>query len=141
MAEPRCAFGVLDQVADITGGQTLTFANGTTTKTAGGLLALPGANIGVFDHHQFAVLPEVSLNIGYQLTSHTRLFIGYDFLFLGNALRPGGTIDTTVDAARIPNFPLPGAPAPLPGAPRPGPYFTTSDFFAQGINFGLQFRW
>lgn len=136
------AFGDLEQSAYINGAQNLTFANGVTTKTVGGLLALPGANIGVFDRHQFAVLPEVTLNVGYQLTSHTRLFIGYDFLFLGNALRPGGAVDTTLDAARIPNFPVTGgATTPLPGAPRPGPYFNTSDFFAQGINFGLQFRW
>lgn len=135
------AFGDLEQTAVINGGQTLYFANGAVGKYAGGLLALPGANIGTFHHSQFAVLPEVSLNLGYQVTSHMRIFVGYDFLFLGNALRPGGTIDTTVDAARIPNFPLPGSPTPLPGAPRPGPYFTSSDFFAQGINFGIQFKW
>lgn len=135
------AFGDLEQTANINGGQTLYFANGAVGKYAGGLLALPGANIGIFHHSQFAVLPETSLNLGYQVTSHMRLFLGYDFLFLGNALRPGGAIDTSIDAARIPNFPLPGSPTPLPGAPRPGPYFTTSNFFAQGINFGMEFRW
>jgi hypothetical protein len=135
------AFGQVEQTADIEGAQTLVFSNGAVSKTAGGLLALPGANIGTYKRYQFAVLPEVSLDLGYQISSHWRVFIGYDFLFLGNALRPGGTIDTTIDASRIPNFPLPGSPPVLPGAPRPGPYFSTSDFFAQGINFGLQFRW
>jgi hypothetical protein len=135
------AFGDLEQTAIINGSQNLVFANGTTTRAVGGLLALPGANIGTFNHSQFSVLPEVTLNVGYQITSHMRAFIGYDFLFIGNALRPGGTVDTVVDAARIPNFPLPGSPTPLPGPSRPGPYFTTSDFFAQGINFGLEFRW
>jgi hypothetical protein len=135
------AFGDLEQVADINGAQTLHFANGAVGNYYGGLLALPGANIGVFHHSQFSVLPEATLNLGYQVTSHLRLFIGYDFLFLGNTLRPGGAIDTRIDASRIPNFPLPGNPAILPGAPRPGPYFTTSDFFAQGINFGMQFKW
>jgi hypothetical protein len=135
------AFGDLEQTAIINGGQTLYFANGQVGKYAGGLLALPGANIGIFHNSQFAVLPEVGLNLGYQVTSHLRLFVGYDFLFLGNTLRPGGAIDTSVDAARIPNFPLPGNPTPLAGSPRPGPYFTTSDFFAQGINFGIQYRW
>ncbi len=135
------AFGQVEQTADIAGGQTLLFSNGAVTRTAGGLLALPGANMGTFHRYQFAVLPEVSLDVGYQITSHWRAFIGYDFLFLGNALRPGGTIDTTIDAARIPNFPLAGSPGVLPGPPRPGPYFSTNDFFAQGINFGLQFRW
>ena len=115
------AFGDLEQSAYINGNQTLYFANGTVTHTTGGLLALPNANIGTFHNSQFAVIPEVTLNVGYQITSHWRVFVGYDFLFLGNALRPGGTIDTTIDAARIPNFPLPGSPAPLPGASRPDP--------------------
>jgi hypothetical protein len=135
------AFGQLEQTADIQGAQTLVFSNGAVSKTQGGLLALPNANIGTYHRYQFAVLPEVSLDVGYQITSHWRAFIGYDFLFIGNTLRPGGTVDTTIDASRIPNFPLPGNPPVLSGPSKPGPYFSTSDFFAQGINFGLQFRW
>jgi hypothetical protein len=135
------AFGAVEQTAIISGSQSLVFPGGAVGGYHGGLLALPGANIGTWHHYQFAVLPDVNLNIGYQLTSRMRIFAGYNFLYLGNALRPGGAIDTAVDAARIPNFPLPGSPAILPGAPRPGPYFHTNDFFAQGINFGLQFNW
>jgi len=70
-----------------------------------------------------------------------RVFVGYNFLYLGNVLRPEGLIDPNIDAARIPNFPLPGSPAPLPGVPRPTPQFHLHDFVVQGISFGLQYRW
>jgi hypothetical protein len=56
-------------------------------------------------------------------------------------LRASGTIDPVIDAARIPNFPLPTSPAPLTGITRPVPQFHSTDFFAQGINFGLQWAW
>jgi hypothetical protein len=48
-------------------------------------------------------------------------------------------INTNIDAARIPNF-LAGGRAPLPFA-QPTPQFHLSDYFVQGISFGVQFRW
>jgi hypothetical protein len=86
-------------------------------------------------------MPEVGVNVGYQVTTHLRVFAGYNFLYLSNVIRPGDAIDPLVDAARIPNFPLPGNPAPLAGITRPSPLVRTSDFWAQGISFGLQFNW
>lgn len=135
------AFGNLQQQLEISGGQQILLPNGTVTNVPGGLLALPGANIGSYTQNTFAVIPEVGVNVGYQLTSRLRIFVGYNFMYLGNALRPGGTIDTNIDAARIPNFPLPGNPAPLAGVARPMPIFNTSEYFVQGISFGLQFNW
>ncbi len=141
-ARATVAFGNVTQLGEIDGGQTLLLANGQTVRYAGGLLALPNANIGRYTHDQFAVLPEVGVNIGYQLTSHMRLFVGYNFLYLGNALRPERMIDTNIDIARIPNFAVPGGgTTPVTGLPRPAPLFRTNDFFVQGINFGLEFRW
>lgn len=134
------AFGNLTRSATISGSQSLVLNNGTPVNANGGLLAIPGANIGSFSDSVFAVIPEVGLNVGYQLTSRMRVFVGYNFLYLGNALRPGAVIDTNVDAARIPNF-LPGNPAPIAGTPRPAPQIRSSDFFIQGISFGLQFNW
>lgn len=141
-ARATIAFGNVTQQGEIDGGQALLLANGQTVRYAGGLLALPNANIGRYTHNQFAVLPEVGVNLGYQLTPHMRLFVGYNFLYLGNALRPERMIDTNIDIARIPNFVLPGGgTTPVPGLPRPAPLFRTNDFFVQGINFGLEFRW
>jgi hypothetical protein len=135
------AFGTTFQTATIGGGQALGFANGQVAQFQGGLLAVPGANIGTFRQDKFAVLPEVGVNLGYHLTPHLRVFVGYNFLYLSSVLRPGDVINTNIDAARIPNFPLPNPVAPLPGVPQPAPLLRTTDFWAQGISFGLQFTW
>jgi hypothetical protein len=134
------ALGTVQQRAEINGGQARLLPNGTTGVYAGGLYALPGANIGTYTQNKFAVMPEVGLNLGYHITPNLRVFVGYNFLYLSSVLRPGNVIDPNLDAARIPNFAVPGSPAPL-AVPRPVPQMTTTDFFAQGINFGLQWTW
>ncbi|HEX4612320.1 MAG TPA: BBP7 family outer membrane beta-barrel protein [Urbifossiella sp.] len=134
------AFGTVSQTAEIAGGQARSLANGTTGLYAGGLYALPGANAGTFSQNKFAVLPEVGLNVGYHITPNLRVFVGYNFLYLSSVLRPGNVINPNIDAARIPNFALPGSPAPL-AVPHPVPQLTTTDFFAQGISIGLQWTW
>ena len=57
--------------------------NGSTTAggvtTIGGLLAL-SSNIGNYTQTNFAVVPELSLKVGYQLAQHWRLVAGYDLL-------------------------------------------------------------
>jgi hypothetical protein len=134
------AFGTVHQTATIGGGQALAYPDGTIGVYQGGLLALPGANIGTFSQNKFAVMPEIGLNLGYHITPHLRAFVGYNFLYLSNVLRASGTIDQNVDAARIPNFPVAGIGAPISPA-YPAPTFRTTDFWAQGINFGLQWTW
>jgi hypothetical protein len=138
-ARSTIAFGTVFQNAQITGGQVLVFPNGSIQTMPGGLLAVPGANIGRFSQSKFAVVPEFTLNVGYQVTPHLKLFVGYNFLGLSNALRPGGVIDTNIDAARVPNL-LPAGAAPLAQV-HPVPLLHTSDYFVQGINFGLVYRW
>jgi hypothetical protein len=134
------AFGTVHQQVEINGGQLLLMPNGTTAAYTGGLLALPGANIGTYSQSKFAVMPEVGFNVGYYVTPHLKVFVGYNFLYLSSVIRAADTIDTTIDAARVPNLFPPGI-APVPGVPHPAPQFRTTDFFAQGINFGLQWTW
>lgn len=135
------AFGTVFQSVSISGAQTLTFPNGGVSSVPGGLLAVPGANIGTFSQTKFAVVPEVGLNVGYQVTNRMKVFVGYNFLYLSSAIRPGETIDQRIDAARVPNL-LPVDSAGMPVTPaRPMPLMSTSGYFVQGINFGLVFKW
>jgi hypothetical protein len=105
----------------------------------GGLLAIPGANMGTFTRDDFAVVPEVGLNLGYQLTPHVRLYAGYNFLYWNNVLRAGDQISPVVDAARVPTF-APAGSMPL-AVVRPVVPFSSTDFWAQGVNFGVQVTW
>lgn len=134
------ALGSVRQTAEISGGQAMFVpSTGQSTVAQGGLLAVPGANIGTFTQNKFAVLPEVGVNFGYQVTPHLRVFAGYNFLYLSSVLRPAGVIDPVVDAGRVPNL-LQTPIAPVAGVVRPTPQMRTTDFFAQGISFGLQWN-
>lgn len=133
------AFGEVFQSVEVNGGQLLQLASGPGTF-GGGLLALPGANIGRFTQEQFAVVPEVGVKVGLHLTPHLRAAVGYNFLYLSSVLRPGDQIDQGLDVTRIPNFPLPGTITPLQTV-RPAVPLRDTGVFAQGITFSLQYTW
>jgi hypothetical protein len=65
--------------------------------------------------------------------------MGYSFLYWSNVWRAGDQIDRVVDVTQIPNFAPPDVQPT--GFARPGVPFRTSDFWAQGLNFGVEFTW
>ena len=134
----KIALGTVHQTAIIEGNQTISFDTGTTSSFPGGLLAVPG-NIGQYTQNKFAVVPQVGLNIGYHVTPNFRVFMGYNFMYLSSVLRPGNQIDTNIDVTRIPNFPVAGATT-LPFV-RPTVPLKDTDFFTQGLSFGMQWKW
>lgn len=103
------------------------------TTLQGGLLA-QSSNIGSYTRGITSFIEEIGLNVGYQFTNHIRGFVGYNFLYWNNVVRPGNQIDQTVNPNLIPPS-VPGGPA------RPAFAFHSSDFWAQGITFGLDIRW
>jgi hypothetical protein len=52
--------------------------------------------------------------------------------------RPGDQIDRVIDVSRIPNS---GLQVPPAAQTRPVLQFKGSEFWAQGISFGLEFTW
>lgn len=138
----KVALGDVHQSIDVSGSQTLFLPNGTVQTFRGGLLALP-SNIGHFSRDRFAVVPELGINIGYQVTDHLKAFVGYTLLYWSSVVRPGDQIDRVLDERQIPNFFIPGQPLPPPvkGASRPLLPFKESDFWAHGVNVGLEFTY
>jgi hypothetical protein len=98
------------------------------------LLALP-SNSGHFFTERFAVVPEGSLTLGYQVTDNLSISIGYTFLYWSHVARPGDQIDRAVSPAALP---ISGT-APVPSS-RPAFSFNETDFWAQGLTFGLELR-
>jgi hypothetical protein len=133
----KFAMGDTHQVVNVVGNQVVTSPTGVVSNFTGGLLAL-NSNIGHFTRDQFAVVPEVGVNVGYQVTSRLRATLGYNFLYWSNVLRPGDQIDRVLDVTRIPNFPVSAVPAPQV---RPVVPFKDTGFWAQGINVGLEWRY
>jgi len=133
--QAKVALGYVHEIAEIQGTTTLVNAAGTTTLP-GGVLALP-TNIGNHSHNQFSVLPEATVQLGYQAASCLRLFVGYNFLFLNNVLRPGQQIDGSVNTVQIPSL-IYHNPATVVTYPEFVP--KSESFWAQGLTFGAEFK-
>ena len=131
------ALGVTQQTVEIDGFQQRTRPGQATQNFQGGLLAT-GPNLGSFTQSKFSVVPEITTSLGYRVLPNLRLYAGYNFLYWSNVVRPGDQIDRVVDVALVPN---PPAGVPATANPRPLPTFRQSDFWAQGVQFGVEFRW
>jgi Putative beta barrel porin-7 (BBP7) len=138
-ATGKLALGTMEQILDIEGATTVTKgAFGLPTGSTGtGLFAVP-SNIGRHTHDAFSVLPEFQLDLSYAVTKHINLIVGYDYLYATEVLRPGDQIDRNVNVTQ--NMLLSGG-GPVTGPLAPLPHFNSSNFWAQGINFGVQLHW
>ncbi len=95
-------------------------------------------NLGTRGRDTFAVVPEVQVKAGWQVRPGVRTFASYNFLYWSSVARPGDQIDPVVNTNLVPTsttFGNPGGPA------RPAFNFRETDFWAQGVNVGLQLRW
>ena len=126
----KVALGDVTERADLTGATTSAFNGATTFVGNGGLLTAD--RVGSYRQSRFAVSPEVGLNLGYNITEHMRAFVGYDYLYLSSVARAGDQVNLNVNPNRF----LGG------GGPANSPFvFHSTDYWAQGVNFGLEFRW
>lgn len=133
----KVALGVSVEHAGINGWSTFNTSEGQSGTIGAGQLALP-SNIGGYSQTHFAVVPEGGINFGYALTRHIRLTFGYTLLYWSSVFRAGDQIDRGINPTQL--TALVGQ-APLTGPARPNFTFQSTDFWAQGLNFGLQFRY
>jgi hypothetical protein len=115
------AIGATHEVVTVNGFANVFPTNAPAVSLSGGNFATQ--QIGRYSTDRFAVAPQAQLKVGYQITPWMRAEVGYDFLFLSNVARPGNQIDNTFDGVAHPSVPM-----------------TSSSFWAQGLNLGLQFR-
>ncbi len=136
----KVGVGAMVQTVEISGSLvTNDFTNfGPTQTFPGGYFALP-TNIGTHTRTVFGVVPEVGLNVGYQITPGMSVFVGYTMLYANNVVRPGNQINRNINTTQSVSW-VGEPPATLQGPAQPSFKFNTSDFWAQGINVGLGFR-
>src|SRR5262249_54984375 len=125
--------------------ESVSIAGLTTTNdpnlppaTVGGLLALPGTNIGKHPNNWFVVVPQVNVKVGYWMRDWLQLFVGYDFLYINQIARPGDVINNNINSALVPTSPNFGTGI---GPNQPGTLFRKDDFWAQGLSFGFELRY
>jgi hypothetical protein len=132
----KLALGSTQEVVFINGLSGLNSPGNPPVTNPGGLLAQP-SNIGRHYHSSFGVIPELGLNLGYWVTPQFKFSFGYSFLYWNRVARPGNQIDRAVSAAQVardPNF------GNTQGDLRPLFQAQESAFWAQGINFGIEFQ-
>jgi hypothetical protein len=133
-ATGKLALGGVREIATINGS---TVINGGM-PIAGGLLTQP-TNIGRYSRDTFAVVPELGFKFGYNFTERLRGFVGYDVVYMSSVVRPGDIVDRNVNSNWLPgNRPSSG---PVLGPALPQFSFRTTDFWAQGVCFGLQWSY
>lgn len=129
----KVALGTTRQEANISGSTIITGSNGNDGTYPVGILA-QGNYLGSHARNVFSVVPEVQVDLGFQLSPHIRASVGYNFLYWSNVARSSEQINRAVNPALF-------AP-PVPGASNPTQFaFKNAGYWAQGINFGLEFRW
>src|SRR5262249_54432945 len=143
----KVALGVVHQQADVSGLTQLITPGGVTSFPAG--LFAVSTNSGPHSRDVLGVVPEVGINLGYQVTERARATVGYSFLFtLGDVIRPGDQMDRTVNPNLVPalfnpNFnPLTGTAGPTAfgsGPAQPAFTFKDTSYWAQGLAAGLEF--
>jgi hypothetical protein len=130
----KVALGETQEIVDIHGSTAITSPAGTTTGFPVGFLAL-ASNSGRFTRDEFAVVPEFGINVGWQVSAHLRASVGYTFLYWSAVARPGDQVDEGLSGTQLPTDTRfnPGS-----GPARPAVLLRSTDFWAQGISFGLE---
>jgi hypothetical protein len=130
----KIAIGSNRQTVRINGSTVITGSDGDDGTYEGGLLALP-TNIGTYNRNKFAVIPQLNANLGYNITPRLRAIVGYTLIYWSSVVRAGDQISLDVNETYIPSgFETPEGPA------RPAFAWRNTDFWAQGINVGLDYR-
>ena len=78
------------------------------------------SNIGQYQRDEMAVVPAVDITLAYQATCRTHLSLGYSFIYWNRVAMAGDQIDLAVNPAFT---------------------FRGTDFWLQGINFGLHYNY
>jgi len=132
----KLALGATVENVGINGG-TFSNVNGPFMSAPGGYLTQP-SNIGNYSRSQFAVIPEVNLNFGIHMTPWASFVVGYSFLYVSSVARPGDQIDPVINPNTSPAI---GGNFSGASASHPAVNIRDTDFWAQGLNFSLQFRY
>lgn len=138
----KLALGNTRQTVNITGSTVRDAGTTIESEKEGGLLT-QYSNIGINERNVFAVIPELGVTLGYDLTERLRFNVGYSFIYWSRVARPGEQIDLEVNPQFLSNYEGdPGFVDPATIIPaRPQFVFRDSDFWVQGITLGFLYQY
>ena len=126
----KLALGATQRQADVTG-RTLVTAGGSIENPAG--LLTQGTNIGSYRSDNFSTITEFGVTLNRHFNHSLTANFGYSFLYWNDVARAGDQIDLSVNTSQIP-------PGVRVGNRRPVFAFRSTDFWAQGLRFGLKLQ-
>jgi Putative beta barrel porin-7 (BBP7) len=128
----RIALGPSHEVLNVSGGfQAVNF---TASSGSQGIFAQP-SNSGSHSSTVFAVVPEVEVKLGFDVTPTVRLTLGYDFIYYSSVVRPGYQLNRDLPKGQV--FEQGGTSV---SSTSPFPLFDRTSFFAQGLSLGVAVR-
>src|SRR5262249_16948857 len=95
----KCALGNNHRETKIDGSTSVTLPGQGTSTLPGGLLAQPG-NMGTQSSNEFSVIPELGVRVGWCVTPHLELSVGYTVMWWTDVVRPGDQVDLNVNTSR-----------------------------------------
>jgi hypothetical protein len=128
------ALGDNHEWVNVQGSSTVATPGGGSATTAGGILALQGANIGRKPTDYITIVPQISLQVGWQLTDYLRVHVGWEFLYISDVVRPGDQINLNANPKLLPTSPAFGS---APGLNEPMLRFRQHDYWADGLSVGI----
>jgi hypothetical protein len=132
----KVALGSTQNEVNVNGNSGFAPAGGSPMSAPGGVYS-QFSNMGRFTQNHFSVIPEAEVKVNYCVTNRVSVFAGYNFLYWSQVVRPGNQIDPNIDIRQVPSNPaFTGTPGVAPHVP-----MATSEFWAQGINVGVCFKW
>ena len=132
------ALGRSHQVLTISGQNSVQNATGVfePSRVVPGWIFSEPTNLGRYSRDPFAVVPEAELKVGYRFGANLSAFAGYNFLYWSDVVRPAEQINRVVNGSQRGGFPLIG-----PADPTPPTLGNSTDFWAHGVSFGLEFKY
>jgi hypothetical protein len=129
----QIAPGISHEVVDVSGGYT---SVNFTPQPSGpeGVFAQP-ANEGRRTANKFAFTTDSELKVGYELSQNVRFTLAYEHLYYSNVVRPTDQIDRN-----LPKGQTFLQAAPTISTTSPAKLFNRTDFYAQGLNIGVEAR-
>jgi hypothetical protein len=137
-AVAKVAVGGNAELVTIDGGTTAVTAAGAAASARGGVLATPSI-LGHFSRSELAFVPELNVNVGYDVTGWLRVFAGYNLLYYSSVVRPGDQVNLFLNDTQNPG--AADFTGTLTGVRQPRVTFRESDFWAHGLNVGLELRY
>jgi hypothetical protein len=129
----KIAVGHLDQRVNINGNTVTSVPGASSVVQNGGLFAL-SSNIGTHDRHEWTTMPEIGINLNWQLNPNVQVRLGYSVLFLEHVGRVGDQVPNVINPNLLPNSTTAGT-----GPNSPTFSFIHNDISIQSINLGLIF--